>query len=329
MASSGPISQSTTHDMGRPSGKTRPQAQAQRSTVQISAPELSAEPEKIQSPEKRKNEKTRSAQRRAEPAAIGESTDSDFATLTPEMDTVEVPTSDNEPREKNRKRNRGSAPVAEEEGALLGMFHVEGEHLHAIHLDYRNKRRRIGSALMNEVERTIAQTRPRAVLEVRAFNTGAFLAFSAKSIVQYSSLINAWTSRSRSTISRNATVLGGNVSIQIYDTGFENQTDPLFKSAHAPVVANSTIRASNPPSGMTTIFGGPVAITLDKMYGEISIFHEWFTTQARKEISAQIQNITASVDLLRAKVRSDSKEWSARIASLKSNTNEMNQLLGL
>jgi len=35
------------------------------------------------------------------------------------------------------------------------------------------------------------------------------------------------------------------------------------------------------------------------------------------------------VDLLRAKVRSDSKEWSARIASLKSNTNEMNQLLGI
>ncbi len=130
-------------------------------------------------------------------------------------------------------------------------------------------------------------------------------------------------------ISRNATVLGGNVSIQIYDTGFENQTDPLFKSTHAPVVANSTIRASNPPSGMTTIFGGPVAITLDKIYSELSIFHEWFTTQARKEISAQIQNITASVDLLRAKVRSDSKEWSARIASLKSNTNEMNQLLGI
>ena len=118
MASSGHTSQSTTHDMGRPSGKTRPQAQARRSTLQIPAPELSAEPGKIQSPEKRKNKKTRSAQRRAETAAIGEGTDSDFATLTPEMDTVEVPTSDNEPREKNRKRNRGSAPVAEEEGAV-------------------------------------------------------------------------------------------------------------------------------------------------------------------------------------------------------------------
>ncbi len=130
-------------------------------------------------------------------------------------------------------------------------------------------------------------------------------------------------------ISRDATVLGGNVSIQIYDTGFENQTDPLFASSNAPLVANATIRASNPPSGMSTIFGGPVAKTLDKMYSEISLFHEWFTTQARKEISGQMKNITASVDSLRDKVRSDSNEWSARIASLKSNTNEMNQLLGI
>ena len=48
MASSGHTSQSTTHDMGRPSGKTRPQAQARRSTSQTSqAPDLSAGPKKI------------------------------------------------------------------------------------------------------------------------------------------------------------------------------------------------------------------------------------------------------------------------------------------
>ena len=103
--------------MGGPRGKTRPQAQARRSTVQISAPELSAELEKIQSPEKRKNKKMRSAKRRAETAAIGEGNDSDYATLTSERDTMEVPTSDNEPKEKSRKRNRGLLPVAEEEDA--------------------------------------------------------------------------------------------------------------------------------------------------------------------------------------------------------------------
>ena len=87
MASSGHHSQTTTHDMGGLRGTTRPQAQARRSTLQISTLELSAEPGKIRSPEKSKNKKSRSARRRAaEQAAIGEPTDSDYATLTPEMD---------------------------------------------------------------------------------------------------------------------------------------------------------------------------------------------------------------------------------------------------
>ena len=63
--------------------------------------------------------------------------------------------------------------VAAEESALLGMFHIEGDHLHAIHLDPKHKRRRVGSALMDEVERRIALTHPQATLEVRTFNTGA------------------------------------------------------------------------------------------------------------------------------------------------------------
>jgi ribosomal protein S18 acetylase RimI-like enzyme len=63
--------------------------------------------------------------------------------------------------------------VAEADGTLLGMFHIEGAHLHAIHLDTRHKRRRTGSLLMDEVERRIGMDHDEAVLEVRAFNTGA------------------------------------------------------------------------------------------------------------------------------------------------------------
>ena len=63
--------------------------------------------------------------------------------------------------------------VAEDAGVLLGMFHVEGNHLHAIHLDPKHKRRRVGSQLMDEVERRVAEGYAVAELEVRAFNTGA------------------------------------------------------------------------------------------------------------------------------------------------------------
>jgi hypothetical protein len=119
MASSGHHSQTTTHDMGDPSGTTRPQAQTRRrSTSQTSqAPDLSAETEKIQTSEKRKNKKSRRAQRRAHQAAIGETIDSDFANLTPGMDTMEVATSDNEHTQGNRKRHRVPATVEEEEDA--------------------------------------------------------------------------------------------------------------------------------------------------------------------------------------------------------------------
>ncbi len=63
--------------------------------------------------------------------------------------------------------------VAEEGGTLLGMFHVEGDHLHAIHLDPGQRRRRVGSLLMDAVERRIAREHAEARLEVRAFNAGA------------------------------------------------------------------------------------------------------------------------------------------------------------
>ncbi len=61
------------------------------------------------------NKKMRSAQRRAEQAAIGETIDSDFANLIPEMDTMEVATSDNEHTPKRRKRQRNQAAAGEEE----------------------------------------------------------------------------------------------------------------------------------------------------------------------------------------------------------------------
>jgi len=63
--------------------------------------------------------------------------------------------------------------VADEDRALRGMFHVEGAHLHAIHLDHMARRRGIGSLLMDEAERQIARVHPEATLEVLDFNEGA------------------------------------------------------------------------------------------------------------------------------------------------------------
>ena len=63
--------------------------------------------------------------------------------------------------------------VADDAGGLLGMFHVEGNHLHAIHLDPKHKRRRVGTLLMDEIERRIGERHAEAELEVRSFNTGA------------------------------------------------------------------------------------------------------------------------------------------------------------
>ena len=130
-------------------------------------------------------------------------------------------------------------------------------------------------------------------------------------------------------ISRNATVLGGNVSIQIYDTGFELQNNPQVTGPSSPLIANATNRASNPPSGFTTIFGGPVALKLDQMYANFTLFYDWFTQNARKEIVDHFESINASIDSLRANVNSDSNDWQARFASLKSNTAEMNRRLGI
>jgi ribosomal protein S18 acetylase RimI-like enzyme len=74
--------------------------------------------------------------------------------------------------------------VAEEGGTLLGMFHVEGGHLHAIHLDPKQRRRHVGSRLMDAVEQRIALNHAEATLEVRAFNTGAIAFYKQRGWVQ-------------------------------------------------------------------------------------------------------------------------------------------------
>lgn len=149
---------------------------------------------------------------------------------------------------------------------------------------------------------------------------GTFVTF------ELDSKVPLWSS---ARVSRNATVLGGNVSIQIYDTGFELQNNSQSAGPNSPLIANATIRASNPPSGLSTIFGGPVALKLDQMYANFTLFYDWFTQHARKEMVAQFQSINASIDSLRANVKSDSNDWQARFASLKSNTSEMNRQLGI
>jgi ribosomal protein S18 acetylase RimI-like enzyme len=63
--------------------------------------------------------------------------------------------------------------VAEDCGAIVGMFHVEGNCLNSIQLDPMRNRQGIGSRLMDEIERRISADHPEARLEVRSFNTGA------------------------------------------------------------------------------------------------------------------------------------------------------------
>ena len=63
--------------------------------------------------------------------------------------------------------------IAADGGVLVGMFHVEGNCLNAIHLDPKRKREGIGSRLMDEVERRISAAHPEARLEARVFNVGA------------------------------------------------------------------------------------------------------------------------------------------------------------
>lgn len=64
--------------------------------------------------------------------------------------------------------------VAEGDGVVLGMYHLEGDHLYAIHVDVSAIGSGVGRALMDEAEATGARK-----LEVRKFNNRA-RAFYAK-----------------------------------------------------------------------------------------------------------------------------------------------------
>lgn len=64
--------------------------------------------------------------------------------------------------------------VADDGVMPRGMFHIEGAHVHALHVDHRHKRHRIGSLLMDEAERRIAAAgHNEATLETDTFNMGA------------------------------------------------------------------------------------------------------------------------------------------------------------
>ena len=48
--------------------------------------------------------------------------------------------------------------VIEDGGIVAGMFHLEGDTLNAIHLEPKRKREKIGTLLMDEIERRIASS---------------------------------------------------------------------------------------------------------------------------------------------------------------------------
>jgi ribosomal-protein-alanine N-acetyltransferase len=64
--------------------------------------------------------------------------------------------------------------VAADGDTVLGMCHIGGNFLNALHVDHRGKRRGIGTLLMDEVERRIAAGGyDEATLETDAFNKAA------------------------------------------------------------------------------------------------------------------------------------------------------------
>ena len=65
-------------------------------------------------------------------------------------------------------RHIGAFKVAERGGVIVGMFHREGEHLHAIHVDTWAIGSGVGRALMD-----VAESEGARRLEVRAFNVRA------------------------------------------------------------------------------------------------------------------------------------------------------------
>jgi ribosomal protein S18 acetylase RimI-like enzyme len=64
--------------------------------------------------------------------------------------------------------------VAEIDGEVVGVLHIEENWVRTIQLAPERKRQGIGSQLMDEAEQRIRKNYPKARLDVRAFNAGAF-----------------------------------------------------------------------------------------------------------------------------------------------------------
>jgi len=69
----------------------------------------------------------------------------------------------------------GSFVVAERDGRIVGMYHLDGDYLHAIHVAVDDIGSGVGSALMAEAEADGA-----ARLDVRAFNSRARAFYTAR-----------------------------------------------------------------------------------------------------------------------------------------------------
>ena len=70
--------------------------------------------------------------------------------------------------------------VADEDGAVRGMVHVDGNFIGALHVDHRHKRHGIGRILTDEAERRIAREHDEATLETDTFNKAAIAFYEGR-----------------------------------------------------------------------------------------------------------------------------------------------------
>ncbi|MBV9420896.1 MAG: GNAT family N-acetyltransferase [Alphaproteobacteria bacterium] len=71
--------------------------------------------------------------------------------------------------------------LADDNGKVLGMVHIDGNFIGALHVDHRHKRRGIGKVLMDEAERRIAAAgHDEATLETNTFNTVAIAFYEGR-----------------------------------------------------------------------------------------------------------------------------------------------------
>lgn len=78
-----------------------------------------------------------------------------------------------DPARKLAETKWGEFTVAEIDGAVAGVLHIEENRVQSIQLAPELKRRGIGSLLMEEAEQRIRENHSEARLDVRAFNKGA------------------------------------------------------------------------------------------------------------------------------------------------------------